>query len=404
MADVFWIGAQIARPRVGVIDISVADPGDTFTVNVGGVREVTITAANGTEADVVAQLLATVLAEESGEFRELTFEEGDATDEILVTGPEDGAPFTLTVSTVGGTIAFTETVAPLSPHDVADGANYSGGVIPGASDRLVLQDSDVALQYNLDALVNAITVLRLPTFTGGVGLPDQNAGGYREYRRTLLDVDATAVTVELGPNDRAGQFRFEVTSASACTFTVRGPGSSARFGEEVVEFFGTIVNSVLNVTGGSVAACPEVGQTGVVTTARGANSTVRFGPGCTLVTPTLSDCQARIDCTYTTLAFNGGQVEVWGAAAGTTTTIDGGRLVWRSTGSPGTIEAGTDAYIDFTQAPATVAVSGTQKLHKGSTWDDRYGRVVTSYTIQPQRCDLNEVSIFVGNHKSLAVS
>lgn len=52
-----------------------------------------------------------------------------------------------------------------------------------------------------------------------------------------------------------------------------------------------------------------------------------------------------------------------------------------------------------------MAVSGTQKLHAGSSWDDRYGRVTTSYTVQPQRCDPKDSALLlVGPNKALAIS
>ena len=403
MADVFWVGRQRIRRQVSTLTIGTADTGGTTTVTIGGTKSVVITPTTTNTTTTATELTAACNASEEGEYTELTIE--SATNVITFAGPEDGSPFTIAKADGGSnsTTLATPTTAT-SPNHASDGANYSTGSIPGSSDRLVLQDSAISLKHGLDGLTNAIAFLRKDTFTGSVGLPEVNANGYPEYRRTHLDLDATAITIEQSPNDTARQFRLECTSSSACTLTITGPGSGAVIGSEVVELFGTPASSVANVTGGSVAIAPEVGQVATVATLRGANSTIHCGAGTTLTTPTLATCQARFDCTYTTLTFDGGVIEVHGAAAGTTTTLDDGRLTWRSTGSPGTIEVGNGAYMDFTSAPANVAVSGTQKIHAGGTWDDRYGRVTTSYTLQLQRCDINEAAILLGNHKSLAVS
>lgn len=407
MADIFWLGKAQATPQVDTVVIGSHTAAQTFTATINGKTITYIAGASDTTNALVATGLAAALDDSTeGEFTELDFEASGAN--VLVTGPDDGAPFTLTVGGTG-TISTSTTTSPVSPSDIGNGANYSGGSLPAAADRLVLQGTDVPMKYNAGALTNAITVARFRSYTGSIGLPDINPNGYREYRTTHLALNATAIYFEEGNADSAGQFRLSGTSASACTVNVVGEGSSQQAGFEVLELKGFVANSVLNVTSGSVTVAPFAGQTSILTTIRGTNSTITLGPGCTLssgTTPTinLTNCTAVINTTYTTFTMNGGQTTVLGSAAATTQTVDGGILTWKSTGSLGTPEIGGGGTLDLSFAPAAVAAGGTIKVNAGAAMLDPNGRIGTSYNIQLYRCDMNEVSLLIGNGKTIAVS
>ncbi len=409
MADVMWIGAAQATPEVDTIVIGSHTAAQTFQAIINGKTVTYIAQASDTTNAILAASFAALLAAcTEPEFQELTFVASSAN--VLVTGPSDGAPFTLTVGGTG-TISTSTTTAPVSPSDIGNGANYSTGALPGAASRLVLQEGSVPMKYNAGALTNAITFARYASYTGSVGLPDVNPAGYREYRQTHLDINATASYCQQTSGDQAGQFRLNCTSASAHTATVVGDGTSniPQVGSEVLELTGTIAASVINSTNGSITVAPNAGQTAVITTVRGINSTITLGVGCTLnsgSTPTISltNCNVAINTTYTTISMNNGQTTTYGAAAGTTTTVDGGVLVWKSTGSFGTLEIGGGGTFDMSSAPASVAAGGTIKVNAGGSLFDPAGRITAGYAVQLYRCDVPEVSLQLGPGRTLTVN
>jgi hypothetical protein len=404
MADVIWRGLQRARAQVATLTIGTASTGGTITVTVGGTKSVIITPTTTNTTTTATELLAALQACTEGEFTEITWTSSGAV--VTGTGPADGAPFTI-AKTDGGSNATTlasSATAPLSPHDAADGANYSTGAIPAAADRLVFQDGDVSVKYGLTGLTNAISVLRRDTYTGAIGLPDQSANGYVEYRRTHLDVDATAIVIEQSAGDFAGQFRLECTSAAACTLTVTG-GSPAQLGAEVVDIYGLPASSVLNVAGGSVLVAGKVGQTATVATWLGTRASFRFGSGVTLTAgERLRDVTALVLCSWSgSLTLDGGDVTVGGSAAGSLV-IDGGRVVWRSTGNPGNSPAiGSGGSLDLTQAPKTLTIGGTVAAYAGGALDDTAGRG-GNYALQWVRCTPQEFDWRLPPNKTATLS
>lgn len=404
MADVLWIGVAASVPQVDTITVGSATAAQTFAVTVNG-KTVTYTAGTGeTTATVAAALQALLAASTEGEFAERTWAVASST--VTSTGPADGAPITTTVGGTG-TISVSTTTSPVSPHDMANGANYSTGALPDDGDRLVLQDTDVGLLYNLDAIGSPqVDLLRRATFTGAVGLPDVNAaGGYREYRRTHLRLNTISLTVEQGDRDGAGQVRLETINPSGTTVTVTGGGPTTRVGSEVVEVIGLATGSVVDVAGASVAVAPKLGQTATVGTLLASNATVRVGPGATLSAgPTLTNVQAQVDASWSgTLTLDGGQVVVGGSAAGAVA-VDGGTVVWRSTGNPGASPAvGGGGTLDLTQAPAALTISGTVQLYAGATLDDRVGRG-GNYAVKYNRCTPQEANWLLPSNKTLTAS
>lgn len=404
MADVFWKGLQRKRAMVRTLTVTTAATGGTITVTVGGTKSVEVTPTTTNTTTTATEIAAACEASTEPEFEEITW--ASSTNTVTATGPDDGAPITVT-KTDGGTnsTSITTTTAALSPHDVSDGANYAGGAAPANLDRLVLQDSNVSLLYNLAALTAVtFTVLRKSSFTGGVGLPDTNPAGYPEYRDTHLKPAGTAIEVEGSPFDQAGQFRFESTAGSAVTLTVRG-GSPGAVGSEVVEVHGLPAASVLRVAGGSVAVAPKVGQVATLGTLTASNASLRVGSGVTLSGgPALTNVSASVLSSWSgTLALDGGDVSVGGAAAGVLQ-VDAGRVTWRSTGNPGNSPAvGSGATLDLSQAPATLTIGGTITLYAGATLDDGAGRG-GNYSLQTVRCTLDEVRWVTSNGRTFAVS
>lgn len=409
MAIVLWLPRQRARAQVDTLTVGSNTTGHTFIATIN-TKAVGYTAVSGdTTVTITAALLALLQACAEPEFRELAFALGSTTSKINVTGPDDGAPFTLTVSGTG-TFSTTAATAPLSPSDVGDVLNYSTGALPGAGDTLVFEESAEDAKYNADALagIALAAVVRRASHTGRIGLPPQNTNGYPEYRPTGLELDAPSITIEIGPGDAAGQVRIASVSSTAVTMLVEGDGTTAAVGDEVVHVVGLPAASELRVLGASAAVATLAGQTAAVATLTAQSATLWLGKGVTLGDATLTNCVFSLECSHTALTMlSGGSGDVRGAAscANAGLKVYAGTLRWRSTGGTGNSPVvGGGGTIDFGQAPAGVAVGGTVELNAGATWTDPVGKIGTPYNVALNRCSLRDVNLDAGLGKTLAVS
>lgn len=402
MADVFWVGKAKTTRMVRAVTVGSNTATETFTITIAG-KTYSVTADGVlTPTQLAAALYALVSASTEPEYAELTW--STSTTTVTATGPTDGRPFTLTAGGTGTCTASTTTAAS-SPNDAAAVANYSTGALPTAASRLVFQGDVPDVLWNLDALTNAITAYRAASHTGRIGLPLNSDSGYPEYRPRFLELNAVTITAELNARDRPGQLRLKGTSGSACTFTVTGPGTTALPGQEVVEAHGFVSTSAVRVVGASVSLCPEVGQTATVTSVTGTSSVLTLGAGLTPTTVVFDACTARVACGYTTLTLDGGSsVETVGAtAAATSTLVQGGRVAWRSTGTPGALTVGSGGVFDAAAAPASVAV-GAITLLAGGALVNPFDRLTRPYTVTLSSAEVGEVGLSIGTGMNFTVN
>ena len=412
MADVLVVSKQIRRRKVVTVTVGSSTVGHTFTLTTGNGKAITYTAVTGDTTTTIGAAVRESLNDAvDGEFSELEYGEASA-GVFTVTGPDDGAPFTLTASGTG-TMSATQTTAPLSPYDAADVLNYSTGALPtaGGVDTLTVEAPGAALKYNLTALaaIDLVSFTRRAANVGGtLGLPAQNPNGYPEYRTSEFEVNAPTQRYELNDRDGAQAVRVRnMFTGSAVTVTVMGPGP-AEVGQERVEIRALPASSVVNVSGGSIACAPYAGQVCVVATLLATNATVRLGSGVTLTTASLQNCNGLVETSWGTslTMVGGGEVEVGKAAAGANsgTIVYKGTLRWKSTGATGNSPVvGSGGVIDFTEAPAAVTVGGTVVLYAGSSWLDPAGRC-GSYSAKYTGCTADDVTFDPGTNKTVAVS
>lgn len=408
MPTITWLGKAASRARIDTIDVDSAANTETFIATRNG-KSVTYTAGAGeTTATVAAGWLVLLQASTEPEFTELTFAAGSATDLITVTGPADGAPFTVTISGTG-TASISTTTAGISPHDANNGANYSGGALPSASDTLVFENSNVSVLYNLTALAAiALTkTIRRATYTGQIGLPDTNPAGYVEDRTTHLSLNSATVDWQASPADAARQFRLNGVT-TGCVMTVHGDNATTEVGAEALEVKGFVATSDINVSGASIAVCPLESQTAAVRLFKATDSTFTIGSGAsaTLTNPTFSNSRGELRSNFTTITVDGAGSDVMvsgTAAAGTGVTVLGGVVEWKSSGTSGTIAVSSNGEFTANEAPAAFTV-GAITLHKDSTLRDLYDRMTRPWAITFNNCTLAEVNLELSPGRTLTAS
>jgi hypothetical protein len=204
-ATVRWTGAAQDVRQVSTIAVTGTwATGDTATLTINN-KSLTVTIGSSVStANVAAALAAAVDAadattdlagDESRNFGGLEipeFEELDASSSgatLTLTSATPGVPFTLTRSEAtagdGALGAVTAVTAATGKNWLDNAANYSGGAVPVNNDVLVFDQGDVDVLYALTHFrTNSInlTIYVSNDYTGQIGAPVENPGGYREYR------------------------------------------------------------------------------------------------------------------------------------------------------------------------------------------------------------------------------
>jgi hypothetical protein len=408
MATSFWIGDAQTVTQVDTLTPASVGIGDIFTVTING-KSIEFTATAGTVANVTAGLVALLAASEIPEFAEIAW--ANATTAIMATAETSGSGFTLSTSASGGTATFTKTstTANSGPGLWSVAANHSGGAVPSSSDTVWLSNSSSDINDGLDQSSVTLTALNVEqSFTGDMGRPD-NTGTYNEYRNKYLAISATTVNVGMGNGSGSQLLRLD-TGSNATTVNVFNTGSSSETNYETFLWKGTHASNVVNVTRGSVGIAVKPGETATIATLRSGYQTsvesdanVRLGPGVTLTTVDQSGGTVACGSSFTTLKIRGGTYTANFAAAGTTINLDGGSVIWQSSGNITTLVIGSGGTFDASQDMRPITITNCT-VNAGATLNDPHGRITFSNGIIYNRCDPSECNVNFGTNRTITVS
>jgi hypothetical protein len=215
---------------------------------------------------------------------------------VTATAGTPGTPFTLTTSQAGGaTCTLAQTQANVSQSDVGNASNWlRSGVaqLPQNGDDMVLSNSSVPLLWNLTAIAGVLlnSYTRYQSFTGTVGLPENNPLGYVEYMPTYLKLASNinpalaAFQAILGPGEGTGptRERYDFQSYRTNLVCIAAGSPSDAYS---VRFLGSNGQNTITTTGVSVGVCmlpTEVSPTGATlnTAVVNGGGTLDCGVGC----------------------------------------------------------------------------------------------------------------------------
>lgn len=351
----YWAPNQAAVAQVETYTFTApSGVGNTYTATLNG-KTVTYSSVSGDTATTVATALFALLNTTTGigpEFTEITWTNPSA-GVVVATAASPGTPFAnvtisgaagqgLVMSTGNGLangIATAHTTANKSPSDVNDPQNWlrtnlsntppsSTRALPVSTDDVVVANTAVPMLWNLDLLrlVQFNTYARYQSFTGTIGLPENNPGGYAEWRATYFrflgpqgSVPSGGLAMVLGQGAGAGpsRERYDLQS-SQYTLTLLAAGSPAD--DYGVRILGQHTANTFTVIGGAslgVAMIPgekaNLGSSAVDT-----GGTVGIGPSVTWTAAS-------------TLAVNGGTA-VLNAAPATIAASNGSQLTFPTDG------------------------------------------------------------------------
>lgn len=346
MAENFWRGDALAVAQVNTITVGgTPAAGQVYSVTINR-KVVSYTAIGGdTNAIIAAALQVALAAATPAEFTEVTWTYAAAGVVVTGTATTAGVPFTNTSGATGtGTCVTATATANTGPNSVDNAANWSLNAVPVNTDDVIIQGTDSSLLYGLTALsgVTPNSFQVRASFTGRIGLPDNNPAGYVEYRTKTLSIAGNS-PVTIGEGEGQGSTLIRLAAGTGSTVVVvESTGAAPNDAAAAFMISNSGATNTLAVLSGNVAVAGSAGETATF-------STIQVGGGSAsnlLPAPVLSvGFGATIG---TSLTLNSGSVlnrvtcpqlyQIGGTYiqdAGTLTNVQcsGGTVVYQSTGT-----------------------------------------------------------------------
>lgn len=405
MATVRWIANAKKVAQVNAITPANVGVGNTFTVTINS-KSLTFTATAGTVANVTAGLVALCGASTAPpEFQEITWT--DSTTHVTATCKTAGLPFTQTSSATGGTATnvTATTTANSSPNDVGDTKNWHDGsinVLPLDADEIYIENTAEGLLYNLDALaaVNPISIYRLASHTGEIGLPIVNPAGYQEYRPTRwkLGGGVGVINIYQGKGEGTGSSRTRINvQAAQCNQFIYSTGSPIDTNIAAYSFIGSHASNALTVFGGSVDIAYAAGETATINTYTVNGGTVRFGVGVGTIASGLENGGTVETNQQVTALTCRNSLHTHHNGALPAAILESATLVDNANETVTAITVGAGSLYDLSQDVAAKTVT-TCTVNAGGSVNDPHRRVTFTNPIILHRCRLNQVGLELGSH------
>jgi len=393
----YWAPNQALVAQVVTATFAVPNSvGNTYSATLNG-KTVTYSSVSGDTAALAATGLFNLLNVSTGiaaEFLEITWD-NSVSAQIKATAKVPGTPFANVPGTAAGLVFSTgnglangittvNTTANASPSDVNDPQNWlrvtppAPGVraIPVNGDDVDVRNSSVAMLWNLDQLaaVQFQTYTRWQTMTGDIGLPENNPGGYAEWRATYFkfsgpqgSVPAGGLVMILGQGSTGGgpsRERYNVGSQPT-TLTILAAGRAAD--DYGVRFLGVALANTFKLLGNvslGIAMLPgEVAN--LSSSTLDGNASLGIGAGVTWTaasTLTMYGGSAVLNAAPATLSINSGaRVSITTDALtwATITAQGGSTMTWFAGGTITSLTMTTGSTLDKSQDLRTLTITNS---------------------------------------------
>lgn len=204
-----------------------------------------------------------------------------ATNVDAITG--DGSSLTTTAQAS----AVSTTTSSSGPNHFDDPLNWSPSGVPASADDLRFEFGSSDCLYGLDQSAKTFASLEVSqAYTGKIGLPRTNSGGYSEYRTRALKAGITSVLIGYGDGSGGGKLALETGSVQT-TIEMRGSGGSTDPGVPAVTWHGTHASNVVTVYDGDLGVALYSDQAATISRLNVHGGTVR------LANAALTDLYAR---------------------------------------------------------------------------------------------------------------
>ena len=383
MATTAWSpnGQITAQVDTIVVTLVPGGGGGTLTITCNGKTIVYTTIVGDTTATAAAAWFALLnnTAAAPAEINEITW--GQTGSTITATSGTPGTPFTITATgAAGATLTQTHTTLNSSNSDVNNPANWlRAGVaaIPVNGDDVIVNNSNVPLLWNLQALaaVQFNSFVRWQSFTGTIGLPENNPNGYIEYRPTYFQFSgppAGTLQMTLGEGVTGSgptRERYNV-GAQLTNLNIFAAGSPQD--AYAIRFLGTNANNGIAIVGTSVAVAMLAGESstanGIIVSGGGS---LALGLGASVTSVRATASSVFVNCALTTIVLDGSvlNVQAAGQTYGLLQAIAGSAVNW---------------YTNSALTQLTMTTNSTFNKVAGGTM------VLTNATIDGDTCSVND--------------
>ena len=413
MATIVWEGGAPTIAQVSTVQITGYDAATTYKLTING-RVVSVlgtTDVDGTAAALQAAWTASTVLETTQITATVL------TDTVTLTAAVLGVPFIVASSVTGGagTIGAVSDTDGSGPNDAKIPSNYSSGALPGAGDTLVCENSTIAMLYNLDALTGNIDGFTAKsTFTGGVGLPRNNALGYVEYLPTALELGTSINNIDIGSGtgvgDGSGIMNLAVGNLTAALdVNISKTANSATPGVPAVLLTTGTQSDVttINVNRGTVGIAFYAGETAVVDVLKigfiesvSSDSGVIVSDGVTLTTLDVSGGVSECRANIATLNKTGGTLTIAGSATLGAGNLFGGIVYYTSVGTYTTIHNNGGSTLDF-RRDARSRTGTFTFVYQGSFTYDPDETVDFTNDIDLVQCGIEDITLSIGQNFTL---
>ncbi len=308
MTTAIWAPNQASIAQVETYTFSAPNGvGNSYTATING-KAITYSSLSGDTAALAATGLFNLLNQSTGvapELTEITFA-NPSTAVITATASTPGTPFANVLGTSAGLVLSTgnglsngistaHTKANASPSDINDPQNWlritgsAPGVrqLPQNGDDVVIANTSVPLLWNLDQLtsIQFNTYTRWQSFTGTIGLPNNNPNGYTEWRARRFkfvgpqgSVPAGGLTLIVGFGSGSGP-NLERYDLGSQKYTLQALTTSN------IDIIGVHTDNILTLTNGASVICAAFpGEIANLNTVTISSSTFVCGKGTTWTT------------------------------------------------------------------------------------------------------------------------
>jgi len=421
MAVKVWRGTAVGIKQVDTATVSGTwTAGDEAYLEINGSRLVVTIGAATTVADVAEAVTAAINAtsktdslvgtetrnfggQELPELTEITA--SNTATEVVLEGNTAGMPFTTTWPTPStastGDISATTTTAATGPNHFDNDDNWSTGAVPVAADQIVFQDSAIDCLYGLSQYsVTNCTIQIDSSFTGRIGLAPRNANNYDEYRQRHLAIIPTTAArgIVIGGGPGNGSPRINLDPSTTAVQAVINFTASAESGTKAAVDLVNMAGATVAIRQGSLSLAATASNSASVATLEMTYNTqvatdalVYVGTKGRIDNINKSGGELRFvntdGGTVASCVSRAGVVEFHGNIGVTFLDVQGGQVIWKSTGTLASPKVGGAGVLDFSQdADAKTVTNPIERYSNNSRIVDP-NKVVTNL-----RIDNNEVS------------
>jgi hypothetical protein len=336
---------------------------------------------------------------------------------VTLTASVAGKPVTMSVteSTAGtGTATLATGTTATGKYHFSQADNWSGNTVPTDGDRIIFDLGSIGPQHGLAPAIQPLTLELWQSFTGLIGLPEQNIDNpsypFAEYRTKSLTFDdngGATGTYRLGLGEGQGSSRVRLDcGAGKALWHVYGSGAREVTGVPAILLAGTNAANELKNYNGDVGVAFYGSESGTLAKLQNGNGPTSSAKTYCGTNVTLSSCtvemlagQLTTNTAVSAVNMTGGDyIHQFGTI--TTLKIWGGRTRYRTGGTLTTLHVGKSGIFDKSENADELTITNAVQLFKGARIYDPNGSINFNAGFVLNGCNWTDVEVILSNGRT----